>query len=131
MEGEISLDSSYSNGIDGCPGARLIITLPPVPLTQSGLEESSSSDTVSSEIYSYGLPEQLSVRLVDDDHILRKMMIRSLKRLAPGWIIQEAANGETALFLTENFIYDLIFLDQYMASAEKQLLGTETGAAMR
>jgi CheY-like chemotaxis protein len=49
----------------------------------------------------------------------------------PEWDVQEAANGETALRLVDKQSYDLIFLDQYMASVEKQLLGTETARALR
>lgn len=77
------------------------------------------------------LPDQLSVLVVDDDMILRKLLARSLKRVAPNWTIQEAANGETALKLVEEANFDIIFLDQYMASIEKQLLGTETAQALR
>jgi CheY-like chemotaxis protein len=45
--------------------------------------------------------------------------------------MQQAANGETALKMASEKAYDVIFLDQYMASAEKQLLGTETAHALR
>jgi hypothetical protein len=37
----------------------------------------------------------------------------------------KAVNGETALHMTDNDEFDLTFLDQYMTSTEKQLLGTE------
>ena len=49
----------------------------------------------------------------------------------PGWQIREASNGETALRLVDDEDFDLIFLDQYMSSAEKQLLGTETARKLR
>lgn len=49
----------------------------------------------------------------------------------PGWDIREAANGETALRLVDSHQFDMIFVDQYMSSAEKQLLGTETVRALR
>ena len=52
----------------------------------------------------------------------------------PTWNISEASSGETALRMCEELQpeqYDLIFLDQYMASVDKQLLGTETAQAMR
>jgi len=77
------------------------------------------------------LPEELSVLVVDDDMILRKLLSRSIKRVAPAWNIEEAANGETALEMATSTTYHLIFMDQYMASVEKQLLGTETVAALR
>ena len=49
----------------------------------------------------------------------------------PGWKIREASNGETALRLVDEEDFDLLFLDQYMSSAEKQLLGTETARKLR
>ena len=72
------------------------------------------------------LPLKMSVLFVDDDTVLRKMFTRALRRVAPEWEIQEASNGETALRMVESQHFDLIFIDQYMASIEKQLLGTET-----
>jgi CheY-like chemotaxis protein/two-component sensor histidine kinase len=83
------------------------------------------------------LPENLSVLFVDDDTILRKLFLRCVKKVAPTWKIQEAANGESALSIVEEQDassgggIDLIFLDQYMASVQKQLLGTETALALR
>ena len=79
------------------------------------------------------LPADLRVLFVDDDMILRKLFCRSVKKCAPTWTVKEAASGESALKLVgeseEDF--DIIFLDQYMTSVEKQLLGTETAAALR
>ena len=77
------------------------------------------------------LPEKLSVLFVDDDLMLRKLFARAVSNVMPEWDVQEAANGETALRLVDKQSYDLIFLDQYMASVEKQLLGTETARALR
>jgi signal transduction histidine kinase/CheY-like chemotaxis protein len=77
------------------------------------------------------LPDTLNVLFVDDDMILRKLFSRSLKRVAPGWTIHEAANGETALLMVESQQFDVIFMDQYMASVQKQLLGTEATRALR
>jgi CheY-like chemotaxis protein len=51
--------------------------------------------------------------------------------IAPEWTIREAANGETAILLAEEEKFDLIFCDMYMASVEKQLLGTEAVVVMR
>lgn len=72
-----------------------------------------------------------SVLFVDDDPILRKLFSRTVRTVAPEWTIREAANGETALQLVETENFDLIFMDMYMASVEKQLLGTETVVALR
>jgi CheY-like chemotaxis protein len=49
----------------------------------------------------------------------------------PEWDVQEAASGETALRLADMQSYDLTFLDLYMASVEKQLMGTETARPLR
>jgi CheY-like chemotaxis protein len=73
----------------------------------------------------------MTVLFVDDDFILRKLFSRTVKRAAPTWKVYEASNGETALSLIEENKYDLIFVDQYMASVEKQLLGTETVRELR
>jgi len=59
------------------------------------------------------------------------MFSRAIKRVAPDWQVFEATNGETALRQIEDSYYDLIFVDQYMASIQKQLLGTETARALR
>jgi CheY-like chemotaxis protein len=52
-------------------------------------------------------------------------------KAAPTWKIDEAINGETALRLVDFEAYDLIFMDQHMASTEAKLLGTETVLALR
>ena len=77
------------------------------------------------------LPSDLSILFVDDDVVLRKLFVRGIKKVDPSWKIQEASSGETALRLCEVEMFDLIFMDQYMASVDKQLLGTETVQAMR
>jgi signal transduction histidine kinase/CheY-like chemotaxis protein len=77
------------------------------------------------------LPEELSVLFVDDDMVLRKLFSRSVRKVAPKWAIKEAGNGEAALGMTKTEDFDLIFMDQYMASVQKQLLGTETTRALR
>jgi two-component system response regulator ResD len=77
------------------------------------------------------LPDKLSVLFVDDDCVLRKPFTRSLRRIAPEWNLTEASNGETALRLVGSQEFDLIFMDQYMASVEKQLLGSEATRALR
>lgn len=77
------------------------------------------------------LPGSLRVLFCDDDMILRKLFVRSLKRVAPDWDVQEVANGETAIRIVESSAFDVIFLDQYMSSTKKQLLGTETARVLR
>ena len=97
------------------------------------------------------LPKNLSVLFVDDDMVLRKLFSRVLKKINPTWNCKEASSGEAAIeLLTSNAEcnggfedehgnaqqecdcgFDLIFMDQYMASVQKQLLGTETVRAIR
>ncbi|CAB9531830.1 Histidine kinase (Partial), partial [Seminavis robusta] len=80
------------------------------------------------------LPEGLSILFVDDDPMIRKLTVRALKRVAPAsWTTHEASSGEMALEMCHNNDqeYSIIFLDQYMASVTKSLLGTETAQTMR
>jgi CheY-like chemotaxis protein len=148
LDGDIWLDEGYDSGVKDSPGARFVIRLntPPLsteerllssikggPITSSIsgelMHQDDGIDKVSTELVV--LPENLSVLFVDDDRILRKLFARSVAKAAPTWKIQEAANGETALKLVESEPYDLIFMDQYMTSTEKQLLGTDTVRALR
>ena len=77
------------------------------------------------------LPDELSVLFVDDEMIQRKLFGRSIKRVCPDWRVQEASSGETAIRLVDTETFDMIFMDQYMASTEKQLLGTEATRELR
>jgi signal transduction histidine kinase/CheY-like chemotaxis protein len=148
LNGDIWLDETYDSGVNDSPGARFVIRLNTPPLLSEAILQSSNKDiTISSgefiqsendiistnviELPEVELPENLSVLFVDDDLVLRKLFSRSVRKAAPTWKIQEAANGETALRLVDLEAYDLIFMDQYMASTEKTLLGTETIRALR
>lgn len=155
MNGRIYLDESYTSDFESFPGCRFIISLktPPIFLESSRyLDELSSEDDtklsasgcakagdqaleLSTSRRDFSLPENLSVLFVDDDFILRKLFIRSIRRCRPNWVVCEAASGEAALQLVEESEplkpFDAIFLDQYMASAQKQLLGTETVRLLR
>lgn len=147
MEGEIFLDESYDSGVPGNPGTRLVVNLKRRPIdaqtmhdyhascgntkateTTGGTSPLDEDDTLSVQLE---LPESLNVLFVDDDPILRKLFRRTLLTVAPDWTIREAANGETALHLVEKTKFDLIFMDMYMASVEKQLLGTEAVRELR
>ncbi|CAB9507949.1 respiration control sensor protein ArcB [Seminavis robusta] len=77
------------------------------------------------------LPQGLSVLFTDDDAMLRKLFVRATKRAVPSWCIEEASCGETALEMCASKSYDLIFMDMYMSSVNKQLLGTETIQQLR
>lgn len=140
MGGKIYLDDNYHSGIEGQPGTRFVVDLQAgsIDPSQSGatnhldcqIAEFSEMDD-ESDTNSQDLPEKLSILFVDDDSILRKLFARTVKSVRPEWHIREAANGEAALRLVDNEQFDIIFIDMYMASVEKQLLGTEAVAALR
>ena len=155
MGGKISLDNEYDSGIAGNPGARFVVDLQSAPLDTSiitmpmmgAIPKGSSRVNFSDDINvgqaaKHGvhfdtdddlpeLPKVLNVLFIDDDRVLRKLFGRTIKMVAPDWIIREAANGETAILLAQEEEFDIIFCDMYMASVEKQLLGTETVAELR
>ena len=135
MEGTLFLDESYRSDVQGCPGARFVIDLPKIASVQPSLrpidefsehsvvviedvEVGKTTDEVKQENTTICIPADIRVLLVDDDTILRKMLSRSLKRVAPTWKVREAANGETALSIVQDEVFDLIFVDQYMASGK-------------
>jgi CheY-like chemotaxis protein len=144
MDGDIYLDEEYNTGLKDRPGSRFIVDLkqPPfdggrdlTPYISSGHGLSihgDGSDSDSSARYTtIDLPKRINVLFVDDDAILRKLFARTIRTIAPDWNIREASNGETALKLVEDHHFDLIFMDMYMASVTKQMLGTESVAALR
>jgi len=161
MVADLHYDATYNSGLSSeCPGTRFVLDLHRPPdrsqygdsrrgsmntsvvsiCTGVDNDESLSKDWAVPNFFENLavdtsdqplLPAYASVLFVDDDFILRKLFKRTLKKAAPNWRIDEASNGETALTMTETNMYDLIFLDQYMASVEKQMLGSETVRALR
>ncbi|KAG7351424.1 PAS domain containing protein [Nitzschia inconspicua] len=147
MGGKIYLDEDYDSGITGYRGTRFIVDLQTssIEAPKNSLLDQYDNKTVDGSVSSFTngtgtvdvhwlpveLPSHLSVLFVDDDPILRKLFMRSICVVAPGWTVREAASGETALQLVEKEHFDLIFCDMYMASVEKQLLGTETVSELR
>lgn len=142
MEGEIYLDEDYQSGIKGYPGTRFVVNLKREPIdprfihdyhssSAGGTGETFPIESDEEDSAVHELPEALSILFVDDDPILRKLFTRTVRTVAPAWRIREASNGETALRLVEEDTFDLIFVDMYMASIEKQLLGTETVRELR
>jgi CheY-like chemotaxis protein len=131
---DLALDDAFESGLEGCPGTRFALRLNQAPVVDMDpIDESEDFQKTNPPLGgpSLELPESLMVLFVDDDTVLRKMFTRALRRIAPNWDISEASNGETALRLVNSESFDLIFMDQYMASIEKQLLGTETVRALR
>ena len=143
MLADLYLDESYDSGCGPTKkGARFVVELnrradqsycPAEGLQISERTESTRNEEIDVEASQRSLPEKMSVLFVDDDFVLRKMFRRTLKKAAPGWKVEEASNGETALSLLKSnpTAFDIIFMDMYMASVEKQLLGTETVRALR
>lgn len=139
MGGTITLDDNYYSGVAGCPGTRFVIDLRTQPIEVDHVDpqlvdDSNAIDkkeTKSSSSAVDTLPKALNVLVTDDDRVLRKLIRRSLVRIAPDWQISEASNGETAIAMAEEEGFDLILMDQYMASIEKQLLGTEACRVLR
>jgi CheY-like chemotaxis protein len=143
MDGDIHLDENYDSGVPGNPGTRFVVNLkqPPIdpklihdyPTHHTGRDDTGVTLPLSDDEESvpFELPNKLNVLFVDDDPILRKLFSRSIRSVAPNWDIREASNGETAVRLVESERYDLIFMDMYMASVEKQLLGTEAVRELR
>ena len=151
-DSELYLDNEFDSGVLNCPGTRFVLHMRQPPLgadagsvsipesmngsyrqmfNANGNEKRDSTYSFSGRIREE-LPINLSVLFVDDDAMLRKMFGRVLRNaVGPTWSLNEASNGETALRMVDEENFDLIFVDQYMASVEKQLLGTETVAAMR
>lgn len=146
MGGELWLDGSYASGYKDHQGARFILDLKTAPVSMESFSSLQTQKTAADTVSSSGvqgdledgslhcsreLPERLSVLFVDDDMTLRKLFCRSLRKNWPNWTVSEAASGEVALAMLEERTFDVIFIDQYMSSVEKQLLGTETTRALR
>ena len=136
MGGEIWLDEEFDSGIEGHPGTRFVVDLKIAP-SSIDLEKLDGDDLAKrfpdpqTSLDFLELPEQMNVLFVDDDMIIRKLFCRTIKRVMPAWKVNEASSGEMALQLASDTNFDLIFMDQYMASVEKQLLGTETCRELR
>jgi signal transduction histidine kinase/CheY-like chemotaxis protein len=147
MNGDIWLDEDFDSGVEGFPGTRFVVDLKTASLSfdPNALDAyelwNAPGDRFAGPVRGGGdddtvtdrreLPDKLSVLFVDDDCVVRKLFTRSLRRIAPEWNLTEASNGETALRMVASQEYDLIFMDQYMASVEKQLLGSEATLALR
>ena len=130
MEADLFLDNSFNSGVSGCVGTRFTLRLNQTPLDiENGLGTVEPSEEVTNA--TRDLPEALNVLFVDDDTMIRKMFSRTLRNVAPTWTIREASSGETALRIVDEQRFDIIFVDHYMASHTKQLLGTETVHALR
>ena len=128
LQGELYLEEDFDSGVPSFPGSRFVLDLKRRPETMEDsivvekkerrpsitAGRSELSKSMSKKIESR-LPPNLCVLIVDDDMILRRLISRSLQRVAPSWELHQAANGETALKMTGERKFDLIFLDQYVS----------------
>lgn len=109
LDGEIWLDDTYDSGIEGYPGARFVISLQKLPLSEELIAEHTKThllkegtirasirknasdpdlmdDDSESSFFSierddsFVLPESLSCLFVDDDAMLRKVSVSYLRR---------------------------------------------------
>lgn len=135
---ETSAEASDSFSVAKTPLFQVPIQNDPPPSSLAPKPESAScpatppgASELDGEVEPQQLPNDLSILFVDDDAILRKLAQRACKKVGPSWKYKEASSGHAALRLCETESFDLIFMDQYMPSIEKQLLGTETVAMMR
>lgn len=134
MGADIYLDEGFESGVDGCPGTRFVLRLnQPALEIETSLEPEQANSTSTSKQQQTNLsdgaaaakavaaggdrvvdlPEAMSVLIVDDDTMIRKMFRRAALRVAPTWEIEEASNGETAVMITQKRTFDVIFMDQY------------------
>ena len=113
-----------SNKVDSAPNKVL-----PVSHKVDTSKEDASKDNGATEPKE--LPDDLSILFVDDDVVLRKLFSRAVKKVSPVWKTDDAASGEKALEMCKTETFDIIFMDQYMSSVDKSLLGTETVALLR
>ena len=132
LQGNVTgVDDGNTTEVDSSYDSKLIYNPPSQDIEQGSLTTKLVGGHKSSQPSSE-LPEALSVLIVDDDALLRKLVVRGIKRVAPSsWVVKDVSSGELALRLCETETFDLIFMDQYMASIDKQLLGTETCQALR
>eukprot|EP00980_Cylindrotheca_fusiformis_P001232 scaffold331_cov117-Cylindrotheca_fusiformis.AAC.10 len=102
-------------------------------LPTPALNDEAKSESCLDALESVGLPSVLSLLIVEDERISRKLFSRAIKALAPKWKIHEAESGETALDVVANSdeSFDIIFLDQFMGTNPTDLLGSEVAVQMR
>lgn len=156
MGADLYLDQDFDSGVSGCVGTRFVLRLNQAPMdlesggsslrridgvgamsaeltVKNGSTDSTATTNTASSSSPEELPNKMSLLFVDDDTILRSMFCRTVRTVVPSdWEIKQAGDGETALRMVDDGEhFDLIFMDHYMASHNKQLLGTEAIRALR
>jgi signal transduction histidine kinase len=107
LKGDIWLDKTYDSGMEGCPGTRFVVELKTPAVALDTMTEASYDESINCENRA-GLEVANSGEESDTAPLL-----------------------ELPDKLSVLFVDDDLMLDQYMASVEKQLLGTETARALR
>lgn len=79
------------------------------------------------------LPPDLTVLIVDDDNLNRRLFIRAVMALAPTWIVSEAESIDEALGIIEKSVdgFDVIFMDLHAGSDIGNLSGSEAVKYLR
>lgn len=136
---EDAMDSSTNSNVQKTESSEVV--LPRTETASSGGEshvlvaaevlESAESDNTAPAADTGVLPEAMQVLFVEDEAILRKLFIRTVKQVAPTWTVAEAGNGERALQMARESKFDLIFMDQYMPAIHLPLLGTDVVRRLR
>lgn len=84
------------------------VALPTNSDSSSAAEPITAPTTPTEDALEPKLPEKLSVLFVDDDMMIRKLFIRSLKRVVPEWDCQQASSGELGLQMAKEKNFDLV-----------------------
>jgi len=78
------------------------------------------------------IEEPLSFLIIDDITMNRSMLIHRIRhRIAPNAKFKQAVNGEEALEICNEEVFDVIVVDQFMEESGGKMLGTDVVAAMR
>ncbi|CAJ1939123.1 unnamed protein product [Cylindrotheca closterium] len=79
------------------------------------------------------LPPDLTVLIVDDDNLNRRLFIRAVMALAPTWIVSESESIDEALDMLDKSVdgFDIIFMDLHDGSDIGNLSGSEAVKVLR
>ncbi len=135
MGGTIGVDPTYRNdGPQGGRGARFLLTLPlraaDAPAAVPATKAAAAEPCTSSQPPLFCVRGPYRAMVVDDDPAVRFVVRRTLA--AAGMpIVDEAAHGEEALRKAAACQYDLIMMDQYMASSGGRMTGAHAVTELR
>ena len=122
MGGTIAIDPSFVPESPHKTGSRFRVT---VPLKEAGLHPVKCVEPGVEPLTSTGLEQELCAIVVDDDDLIRRLLVRRLVHVFPKWRFDTAINGEEFLQKASDMHYALVFLDNYMYSSGGLLTGVE------